>query len=105
MLNRDKGFEYEVQVRDFLNREKQNIAWLWSDVPITNLIESKIIDCHSTYRLIRKNNKENPLIDTGIDVILYNGDNQTYKLIQCKNGYSNGLRMSDLAGFYGWMSS
>ena len=49
----------------------KNNAWLWSDTPISNLIEAKIVDCHNMHTLIRKNNKENPLIDTGIDIILY----------------------------------
>lgn len=72
MLNITKGFEYEKQVRNYLLEDEKNNAWLWSDTPISNLIEAKIVDCHNTHRLIRKNNKENPLIDTGIDVILYN---------------------------------
>lgn len=68
---------------------------------MTNLIEAGIVDYHNTHRLIRKNNKENPLIDTGIVIVLFDLDTKKYKLVQCKNGYSNGLRMNDLAGFYG----
>lgn len=37
-------------------------------------------------------------------MLFYTTQTKNYKLVQCKNGYSNGLRMSDLAGFYGWMS-
>jgi len=105
MLNILKGSEYEVQIKNYLlGLTNSNHTWLWTETPMANLIESGIVDCHNTHRLIRKNNKENPLIDTGIDIILYNSQSNKYKLVQCKNGYSSGLRMSDLAGFYGWMS-
>ena len=108
MLNKQKGFEYEIQVRNYLLTIPSNNTWLWSDTPITNLIESGIIDCHNTLRLIRKDYQEelktNPLIDTGIDIISVDLQSNKYKLIQCKNGYDSGLKLSDLAGFYGWMS-
>jgi superfamily II DNA or RNA helicase len=108
MLNKQKGFEYEIQVRDYLISKPYTNAWLWTDVPVSNLIESGIIDCHNTLRLIRKccheELKTNPLIDTGIDVVSLDLQTNKYNLIQCKNGYESGLKLSDLAGFYGWMS-
>ena len=108
MLNKEKGFEYEIQVRNYLLTIPSNNTWLWSDTPITNLIESGIIDCHNALRLIRKDYQEelktNPIIDTGIDIVSVDLNTNKYKLIQCKNGYNTGLKLSDLAGFYGWMS-
>ncbi len=108
MLNRQKGFEYELQVREYLLSKPFTNAWLWSDVPVTNLIDSGIIDCHNTLRLIRKEYREelksNPLIDTGIDIVSLDIQTNKYILIQCKNNYNTGLRLGDLAGFYGWMT-
>ena len=70
----------------------------------TILINAGIIGSHNEHRLRRKENKLNPLIDTGIDIIQVNEDN-TISIVQCKNGYNNGLVMSDLAGFGLWMAS
>jgi superfamily II DNA or RNA helicase len=42
-------------------------------------------------------------MDTGIDIIQVNGD-ETFSLIQCKNGYKNGITMHDLSGFMCWMT-
>ena len=52
----------------------------------------------------RKENKENSLQDTGIDIIQINSDTE-FSLVQCKNGYKNGLTYSELCGFFAWMAS
>ena len=79
------------------------MAYLWTDTPETILINAGIIGSHNFNRIIRKENKKNPLQDTGIDIIQVN-DDETISLIQCKNGYKNGLIMNDLNGFGCWMS-
>ena len=52
---------------------------------------------HSIKRIRRKNNKLNPLQDTGVDIIFIDYDNKL-SLVQCKNGYSNGLCVDDISG-------
>ena len=98
-----KGRKYEIQVRDYIINLLDKNAYLWTDTPETILINAGIIGSHNFNRIIRKENKENPLQDTGIDIIQIN-DDETISLIQCKNGYKNGLTMNDLNGFGCWMS-
>ena len=102
MTNKIKGDEYEIQIRNYIINELNKKAYLWSDTPETILIESGIIASHNQHRLTRISNKENPLIDTGIDIIQVEDDNLC-SLVQCKNGYKNGLTMKDLTGFCCWM--
>jgi superfamily II DNA or RNA helicase len=101
MNNQIKGLKYEKYIRDYLLGEGQ--TWLWSDIPEKHLIDSGLVHDLNKHRLKRKNHLKdshknlNPLRDTGIDVLLYNGE--TYILIQCKNGYRSGVTLNDLAGF------
>jgi len=101
MDNQIKGALYEQYICKNLNDEGH--SWLWSDIPEKDLVESGLVHDLNKHRLKRKkhlNNPDkyvNPLIDTGIDILLYN--NEEYTLVQCKNGYDKGLTFKDLSGF------
>ena len=99
MDNYTKGYQYEKQVKNYLINHLHKEAYLWYETPETILIEGSIIGSHNDLRLKRKENKLNPLRDTGIDIIQIDNENNKISFIQCKNGYSKGLRMEDLAGF------
>lgn len=102
-MNKIKGDKYEIQIKNYIINELNKNAYLWNEPPETILINSGIIGSHNEHRLRRIENKENSLIDTGIDVIQIE-DNNLYSLIQCKNGYKNGLTFNDLSGFIYWMA-
>ena len=103
MDNQIKGYNYEIQIRDYIITELNKQAYLWSHTPESILIDYNIIGCHNDARLKRKENKENPLIDTGVDIIQV--ENDSLSLVQCKNGYKNGVTINDLAGFNFWMAN
>ena len=101
--NQIKGAAYELQILDLLRQTRP--AYLWSHTPETVLVENGIIGSHNTARLKRKEERANPLQqDTGIDIIAMTNDIDCY-LVQCKNGYKQGVSMNDLAGFMCWMAS
>ena len=105
MDNQIKGLEYEIFIRNYINNTLLYNCWLWKDTPETILIDCNIIGSHNINRLIRKENKENPLKDTGIDLVSYHFNEfnkPEYSIIQCKNGYDSGITISDLAGFHAW---
>lgn len=107
--NQIKGYNYEIQIRNYIRTVLNKEAYLWSDTPETILIKNGIIGSHNANRLRRKENvesKENNIRDTGIDIIQIE-DNETKlcSLIQCKNGYTRGLTMNDLAGFMCWITT
>jgi superfamily II DNA or RNA helicase len=99
----EKGFKYEIQVRDYIINKLNTMAYLWSDIPETILINNGIIGSHNEHRLRRIYNKENSLQDTGIDIIQLDS-NKKSSLVQCKNGYKKGITMNDLSGFMCWMA-
>ena len=103
-MNKVKGTNYEFQIRDYIINSLNKKAYLWSDAPELLLINNGLIGSHNENRIIRKENKENPLQDTGIDIIQIESSDSV-SLVQCKNGYKNGITMSDLAGFALWMVS
>lgn len=103
MDNNQKGHLYELQIRDYIIQNLNNRAFLWNDVPESILLEYNIIGSHNQHRINRKLKKINKLQDTGIDIIQISEDNNCY-LVQCKNGYQNGVTMNDLAGFMCWMT-
>ena len=102
-MNKIKGDKYEIQIRDYIINDLNKQAYLWKDTPETILIDNGIIGSHNENRLRRKENINNPLQDTGIDIIQmeWNG----CALVQCKSGYKSGVTMKDLAGFMCWMST
>jgi superfamily II DNA or RNA helicase len=103
MNNYEKGYKYEKQIKNYIINNLHKNAFLWSETPETILISNGIIGSHNDLRLKRKDNKLNPLRDTGIDIIQIDEqtNEQNYKIsfVQCKNGYAKGLKMDDLAGF------
>ena len=101
MNNQILGYNYEIQVRDYIISQNK-MAYLWSHTPENILIEHNIIGSHNIARLKRKETRLNPLIDTGIDIIQL--ENNILSLVQCKNGYKKGLTINDLAGFMCWMA-
>ena len=104
MNNYLKGLNYEIQIRDYLINKLNKQAYLWKDTPENILINNGIIGSHNQNRLLRYENKVNKIPDTGIDIIQIDNDNKC-SLIQCKNGYKNGLTYYELCGFYAWMAS
>ena len=102
--NKEKGKNYEIQVRDYIRTILKKPAYLWDDTPETLLIKVGIIGSHNENRLKRKENKENPLQDTGVDIIQVENEN-ICSFVQCKNGYKSGVTYDDLAGFLMWMMS
>ena len=99
MLSIEKGYKYEVFVKNHIINNLNKEAYLWKDIPEKILIDSKLIHSHNENRLKRKEKlNNNPLIDVGIDIL--QKDENNYTFVQCKNGYGTGLRIEDLAGFY-----
>jgi superfamily II DNA or RNA helicase len=99
MLSIEKGYKYEVFVKNHIINNLNKEAYLWKDIPEKILIDSKLIHSHNENRLKRKEKlNNNPLIDVGIDILQKDEDNFTF--VQCKNGYKSGLIIEDLAGFY-----
>lgn len=103
-MNKIKGDRYEIQIRDFIINVLGTPAYLWNHCPESILKQFGIIGSHNENRLRRKENKENPLPDTGIDIIQVENNN-TCSLVQCKNGYKKGLTIGDLAGFMFWIAT
>ena len=99
MLSIEKGYKYEVFVKNHIINNLNKEAYLWKDIPEKILIDCNLIHSHNENRLKRKEKlNNNPLIDVGIDILQKDEDNFTF--VQCKNGYGTGLRIEDLAGFY-----
>ena len=99
MSSIEKGYIYEVYVKNHIINNLNKEAYLWKDIPEKILIDSKLINSHNENRLKRKEKlNNNPLIDVGIDIL--QKDENNYTFVQCKNGYGTGLRIEDLAGFY-----
>ncbi len=104
-MNKIRGDAYEIETIDYIINILNKPAYKWDECPESILIKNGIIGSHNQNRLNRKNDKENPLPDTGVDVIQIEDDDDTCSLVQCKNGYKNGITMKDLAGFMCWIAS
>jgi hypothetical protein len=100
----EKGYLYELQIRDYIINSLNKKAYLWKHTPETILINNGIIGSHNENRIKRKENGINPLQDTGIDIIFLENDIKC-ALVQCKNGYMKGITMENLAGFMCWMAT
>ena len=101
MNNIEKGFLYENQIKNFIISNTNFNAYLWNECPETILVDNKLISSHRQNCTIRKDIKEGKLHnhkDIGIDIIQVNNDNVCNGIIQCKNGYSNGICISDISG-------
>ena len=100
MSSIEKGYKYEVFVKNYIINNLNKEAYLWKDIPEKILIDSGLIHSQNENRLKRKEKliDNNPLIDVGIDILQKDEDNFTF--VQCKNGYKSGLIIEDLAGFY-----
>jgi superfamily II DNA or RNA helicase len=99
MNNQEKGLLYEKYVKDFIIQKIGCNAYLWNECPENILIENNLVDSHNDMRLIRKYIKQgyqHSHKDIGIDIIQLNGNKCS--IVQCKNGYSNGLCVEDISG-------
>ena len=63
------------KIKNYIINELNKNAYLWHETPETILINSGIIGSHNEHRLKRIENKENSLIDTGIDIIQVEDNN------------------------------
>lgn len=100
MDSRLKGFIYEKYVKNHILSNLNKKAYLWNETPATILIKNNIIGSHNEHRIMRKNrlnDKENPIMDTGIDIVQIDNEDDLCSIIQCKNGYSKGVSISNLA--------
>jgi hypothetical protein len=97
--NKIKGDLYEIQIKNYIINELNKPAYLWYQTPETILIENGIVGSHNQNRLKRKEK----IIDTGVDIIQMD-DDTVCSLIQCKNGYKNGITYKDLTGFMCWVA-
>lgn len=99
-MNIKRGTEYEQYICKELNKTYE--AWMWRHIPEKHLIDSDIVTDLNKFRLFKKNEKNdpesNPLRDTGIDILCFDKNTNTYTYVQCKN-YTNNVRIEDLAGF------
>jgi superfamily II DNA or RNA helicase len=100
--NNFKGLLYELYIRDHIIDTLKNDTYLWKDISESKLIHYGLFDSHNTSRIYRKDKMLNNYQDTGIDLIQII-DDKNIKLIQCKNGYNNGLTIKNLSGFLYWM--
>ena len=46
MTNNDKGYLYELQIRDYIINELRKPAYLWNDTPETILLDNNISSPH-----------------------------------------------------------
>ena len=100
MNNQEKGLLYEKYIKNFIIQKLSKNAYLWNECPENILIDNNLIQSHNTLRLIRKDIKEGNLHshkDIGIDIIQIDNDDKC-SIVQCKNGYNNGLSIDDLSG-------
>ena len=102
MNNQEKGLVYEKYVRNFIIKKLGINAYLWNECPENILISCNLIQSHNHMRhmrLSRKNINEGYLHnhkDIGIDIVQIENDKCT--IVQCKNGYNNGLCVDDISG-------
>ena len=93
MDNIQKGYAYEIFIRNYLQNKSSNV-WLWREIPEKILYDAGFANDLNKYRLERKNRI---IPDTGIDILQIKNDK--YIMVQCKN-YTNTIKVDDLAGFF-----
>ena len=101
MNNYEKGFKYEKQIKNLIIENTTYNAYLWNECPELILIENNLIKSPEHNKNIRKAIKEGTLHnhkDIGIDIIQVDSNNSCVGIIQCKNGYLNGVCIKDIAG-------
>lgn len=101
--NKEIGDQYEKYVLEHIRNTTGNECWLWRDIPHKKLIKYGFITDLNKHRLARKietdeNFTDNPLMDTGIDIVQITDDNKIIG-VQCKYGYKT-LCANNLNGFY-----
>jgi len=99
MNNQEKGLLYEKYIKNFIIKQLGKNAYLWNECPENILIANNLIHSHNDMRLLRKDIKEGYLHnhkDIGIDIIQI--ENEKCSIVQCKNGYNNGLCADDISG-------
>jgi superfamily II DNA or RNA helicase len=99
MSRQEKGLLYERYTKDFIIQNLGKNAYLWNECPENILIKYNLIHSHNDMRLLRKDIKEGHLHshkDIGIDIVQLEDDKCS--LVQCKNGYTNGLCVDDISG-------
>jgi len=99
MNNQEKGLLYEKYVKNFIIQQLGKNAYLWNECPENILIANNLIHSHNDMRLLRKDVKEGYLHnhkDIGIDIVQLHNDECS--IVQCKNGYNNGLCVDDISG-------
>ncbi len=103
--NKNKGDLYEIYINNYIQTVLNKKAYLWSQAPEELLIKIGLIENHNELRLMRIEKYTNPIMDTGIDIIIIdNEETLEYSFVQCKNGYDNGLTINNLSGFMAWMA-
>ena len=102
MSKLEKGTSYEEYVCNYINTNKNLIAYLWKDIPDFILYNAKLIDDINDCRINREKCK-NYIHDIGIDIIQINNITNKISFIQCKN-YEGTLCIKDLAGYFAIMS-
>ena len=101
MDNIEKGFKYEKQIKSLIIENTNHNAYLWNECPELILIENNLIKSPEHNKNIRKAIKEGTLHnhkDIGIDIIQVDSNDVCVGIIQCKNGYLNGVCIKDIAG-------
>jgi superfamily II DNA or RNA helicase len=92
---------YESQIKNHIIASGKQ-AHLWSDTPRQLLIANGLLASHNDDRSKRNEARLNPLRDTGVDIIQVEPDGSC-TLVQCKNGYKDGVTYGHLAGFMNWL--
>ena len=101
MDNIEKGFKYEKQIKSLIIENTNHNAYLWNECPELILIKNNLIKSPEHNKNIRKAIKEGTLHnhkDIGIDIIQVDSNDVCVGIIQCKNGYLNGVCIKDIAG-------
>ena len=101
MDNITKGLLYEHFVKDTIINELHKNAYLWNQCPENLLIKHGLIKSRNEARLVRQDMRDGDLHnhkDIGIDIVQVDNNEDNLTIVQCKNGYSKGLKLDDVAG-------